>query len=273
MINLFNRTFLKIFDLILWPFSGSHSVLGLAVLSILTGICMLWIFKHISNQEGIRKVKNHLKGHFLELRLYRDDPVLSLKAIRDIFMENSRYILYAVRPMIVMMIPVMIILIQLAARYENRPLFPGEQAICSVYLKQGIPADSVILETGGGIRVETPSLHTIDDNGLHWRICAPEQGSWPILFYWNEQTIQKTVFVDSSRHTLAARVYSSNDLRTFLSPGEMSLRSSGFISRIEIGYPSQALSIAGFHVHWLIIFLIVSVAIGYTFKGIMHVEI
>ena len=60
-----------IFHLIFMPFQGLNSAVGLFVVSVLTGIVMLIIFRYTSNQKGIEQVKNRIKAYFLEMKLYR----------------------------------------------------------------------------------------------------------------------------------------------------------------------------------------------------------
>ena len=90
---------------------------------------MLMIFKKVSNQNRIALIKDRIKAHILEMRLYNDNILFSFQALGSISKWNLRYLGNALKPMIVLMIPVMIILIQLSIRYEYRPLKAGESSI------------------------------------------------------------------------------------------------------------------------------------------------
>ena len=52
----FNRIFGKIFDLLFIPFRNMNPWVGMAIISFLTGLLMLVIFRYTSNQAGIKKV-------------------------------------------------------------------------------------------------------------------------------------------------------------------------------------------------------------------------
>jgi len=54
-MDLFNHLISSLFDLASSPFSAFHPLVGLVVLSIVTGIMMLIIFRYTSNQEAIRR--------------------------------------------------------------------------------------------------------------------------------------------------------------------------------------------------------------------------
>ncbi|NOR12743.1 MAG: hypothetical protein GQ545_05770, partial [Candidatus Aminicenantes bacterium] len=108
----FNRVFGKIFDLLFIPFRDMNPWVGMIIISFLTGLLMLVIFRYTSNQAGIKKAKNKIKAHLLELRLYKDSLGLSLKAQGNILLANLKYITHSFKPMLVMIIPVILILIQ-----------------------------------------------------------------------------------------------------------------------------------------------------------------
>ena len=138
MINLINTVFNVIFSVLFLPLNRLSPIWGLTIFSLITGLLMIVIFKRVSNQEGIRRVKNHIKAHLLELRLYKDSAGLSLVAMKDIFISNGKYLGLALRPMLVLMIPVIIIIIQLAARFEYRTLSVGETTIVRTTVIKGI---------------------------------------------------------------------------------------------------------------------------------------
>jgi uncharacterized membrane protein (DUF106 family) len=69
---IFNSFVNTVFELILTPFRNMSPWYGMTVVSFLTGFLMLFIFRFTSNQEGIRRTKNRIKAHLLELRLFKD---------------------------------------------------------------------------------------------------------------------------------------------------------------------------------------------------------
>lgn len=95
---------------------------------------MLIIFRYTSNQEKIKETKDRIKAHLLEIRLFKDDLRILLSAQKSILLYNVNYMKHALKPMVFMIIPVAIILIQLDGWFGYRPLRLGESAIISVKL-------------------------------------------------------------------------------------------------------------------------------------------
>ena len=133
-MNTINAILNFLFEAVFYPFQSFPPIWGLFFISVLTGVLMLLVFKRISNQEGIRRIKNRIKAHLLEMRLYKDDIRLSFRVMGALLIDNFKYLTFALRPMLVLMIPVLLILIHTGTRYAQRPLQNGESAIVTTEL-------------------------------------------------------------------------------------------------------------------------------------------
>ncbi|HOI45163.1 MAG TPA: hypothetical protein PLX50_06090, partial [Candidatus Aminicenantes bacterium] len=136
MIWILNSVIGAIFDALLWPFRRMNPWFGMIAVSWLTALLMLFIFRRTSNQDGIRAVKNKIKAHLLELRLYKDSLGVSLKAQGQILLANLKYIGYNSKPMLVMIVPILLILIQLNLWFGAQALSPGQTALVKMKLDE-----------------------------------------------------------------------------------------------------------------------------------------
>src|SRR5688572_23637994 len=107
------------------------------VAGALCGIATLLVMRRFSDQEAIRTAKSRLLAHLYELRLFGDDPRLVLRAQKNLFVWNLRYLRLALRPAAIIAIPAMLVALQLDALYGKRPLKQGEAAVVTVELKPG----------------------------------------------------------------------------------------------------------------------------------------
>jgi len=76
-MSIINTFFGKLIEWMILPFRGMTPWIGMAVISLVTGIFMLLIFRLTSNQKGIRQVKDKIKAHLMEIRLFKDNLGLS----------------------------------------------------------------------------------------------------------------------------------------------------------------------------------------------------
>jgi uncharacterized membrane protein (DUF106 family) len=263
----------SLFDILLRPFGGLSPLWGLLAISIITGIVMVIIFKFTSNQAAIRRTKDKISAYFLEVRLYKDDLSLMLDAQRRILRTNLTYMKYSLMPMLIMIVPVVLILIQLGIRYQNRPLRPGDSALVKLKFDEPIENLDIAVAADDGIRLETPLLRIPDEREIDFRIGAVEKGDHRFTIRVGENDITTPVLVANR----VKRVYSERTKAAFsgalFAPGQKPLPAESPLKSINILLPKRQLKLLGMNVHWLVFFFIVSVIAGYSLKGVFKVEV
>ena len=83
----------RVFDLLLAPFRGLPPVAGLLVLSLLTSIGMLLLFKVTSNQDRLSVVKRRMQAGIYEIRLFKDDLRAIFRSQMEITGHTLNYLL------------------------------------------------------------------------------------------------------------------------------------------------------------------------------------
>ncbi len=267
----------SVFNLLIYPFKSLNPLWSLAFLSLLIGILMLVIFRYTSDQKSIREAKSKIRAYIFELSLYKDEIGVVLSAQKNILVTNIRYIKYAIKPMLFMIIPLALILIQLESWYGYKPLEPEESAIVSLKLGKSvhsIPTD-LSLESTGGITVETPPLRIPSRREVDWRIRADEPGKHELLFKVGSQELKQPVIVSSGNALIrvSPNVFTSSLWESVLDPAQKPLSADSIVDRIEIKYPSNTIHIYKWKVHWLVVVFALSIVFGFALKGLFKVEI
>ncbi len=272
----FNSALDRFFDLMLTPFESLHPFWLLLIFSLIMGIIMIVIFRYTSNQKGIKETKEQIKAHLLEIRLFKDDLRVLFSAQRRFLLYNLKYMKHALKPMLFMIVPVSIVLIQLAGWFEYRPLKPGESAVVSIKLADSDmdAFSNIAIQSNGGLTVETPPLRIPDEREVDWRIRADEIGDHNLTFSILGYTFQKRVIVSNGRIVrVSPRVVALSFWDTLLNPGEEPIAKNSLVKRIEVNYPSRSIEIFGWRIHWLLAFFVLSIVFGYAFRGFFRVEI
>lgn len=272
----FNSAFNKILEILFFPFRSISTWMGIVFISLLTGLFMLFVFRFTSNQEGIRKVKNKIKAHLLELRLFKDSFTLSLIAQGNILRYNLKYISYSAKPMLIMIIPLILIIIQLNLWFGYQSLLPGEKALMKVKLKEGFdPLDlDLSIESSPSIEIETLPLRIEEEREIDWRIKARNKGVHDIILILNGQKLKKKIAVaQGPLSRISPKKVRKNFIAEVLNPGETPLPPELPINAIEITYSSKSMSLFGLNIHWLIVYFVLAIIFGYAFKGVFRVEI
>jgi hypothetical protein len=272
-VNLFNSGVNGLFDLLFWPFSRLAPLWGLTVVSFLTGILMLWIFGLVSNQDAVRTIRDRVRGNLIAVRLFGDDLGLLFRLQGRLLRDNFVYLKYAVVPLLVMIVPVLLILVQLNLRFGARPAEPGEPLLVKVTLRDAPAVDrGVSLEAPAGVNVETPGVRIPVLREVAWRVRAEQPGRHRLVVRVGDDFVEKELLVGEGWGPTSTRRPGKGFFDTLLYPGEPSIRSTA-VESIEVGYRPLELRMFGWPIHWLVFFFLLSIIAGFAFRRVLGVEI
>jgi len=264
-----------IFKLMFFPFEKLPPIWGLAAISLVTGIVMLIIFRYTSNQTAIKKAKDKIKAYIFELVLYKDNLRVILKALGNIIKYNFIYLKQTLKPLLVIVVPVMLILIQLNFRYEYRSLNPDESVLVKLCLNDHKNFDdlNVSLNVPTEIEVETPVLRIKDQKEFDWRIKVKAPGQHEIIALVGDEKVKKSIKVSQNIPMLSSIKVYPEFFKMLFNPAETPLPKESNVESIEVKYPHRQLKVFNQNVHWLVIFFIISIISAFGLKGVFKVEI
>ena len=269
-----NAIMTAVFDLLLRPFSGVSPWYGIAVVSLLTGVVMLVIFRYTSNQRAIRRAKDRIRAHLLEVRLYRDDMWVLLRAQKDILLNNLIYLGNSLVPLVVMIIPVVLMLVQLNVHYGYRPLRPGDSAIISAKFAPTVDLNAAPrLIAPAGLTVQTPALRIPSLREADWRIGAQWPGRYAVEIVAGDARAEKEIVVANRPTRVSPERVGSGLYAIMMNPGEKPLPESSAIRSISVDYKPAPLPFFRWNLHWLVAYFILSLAFGFALKGVFRVEV
>lgn len=274
-MGTFNLITTFIFDLFFRPFESLSPWCGLIALSIASGIVLIVIFKFTSKQAAIRAVKDRIRGGFLEIRLYQDDFGVMMKALGRIFISNIIYLRYSLVPLVFMMAPVLVLLVQANARYGVRPALPGEQVMVTLRLRDpnSTNLNGIRMELPKGVVTTVPAVRIPADGEIAWAVKAEKPGTYTIGFRAGNDVIEHVFVCGTGAPGVTSRRAGAGAWDMFLNPGLRPIKKDSIIESMTIDYPHRLFSVAGINVHWLIIYFIVSIIFGFSIKGALGIEI
>ncbi|MBE9566652.1 MAG: hypothetical protein IMF16_07875 [Proteobacteria bacterium] len=272
-MSALNAGITRVFDLVFLP-SGVSPWLGMIIVSMVTGLVLLLVFRYTSNQQGIRAAKDRIMAHLLEVLLYRDELPVVLRAQVYLLGANLRYLGYALVPLLFMIVPVGLLLVQTDLRYGYRPLQVGESAIVAAQIRsEGGALEGVSISAPPGLEVETAALRMPDVGEVNWRVRAVSPGTHELRIRVGGEEFVKQVVVGEGATRVAVQRVGGPAWRQFLYPGESPLPGGGPVEEIHVFYPSASLRFFGWRLHWVWPWLIVSMVFGYALKGPLRVQV
>jgi hypothetical protein len=203
----------------------------------------LLVFRWVSNQAGIRRAKERIKAHLLELWLYKDDPLVLLGAQGRVLWNSFVYLGHSLLPLLVMIGPVALVLVQLESRFAWRALAPGEPVLMVLTLADPAAVGSVAgeFEGDGGVRAETPALRVPDRGQVFWRLHVAAEGEAVARIAVGEVTVERRIVAGTGAGggtvALAPVVYRADDWRILGFPADAPLPAAAAVESIEVAYP------------------------------------
>jgi hypothetical protein len=200
-----------------------------------------------------------------------DDVLFRLQwgLIRD----NVVFLKYALIPLVVMIVPVLLIIVQLNLRFGAQPLEPGQAAVVKVTVHdREVIGRGVTLEAPDGVVVETQGVRVVERREVVWRVRAQRAGSFDLVVRSGEEEIAKELRVGHGWGATSTLRTGKSFFDKLLYPGEPPI-ASGTIESVVIAYPPLDLSLFGWSVNWLVLFFVLSLASGFAFRGVLGVEI
>jgi hypothetical protein len=151
-------------------------IVGLA--GAICGAGTLLAMRYFSDQSRIQVAKRRVRAHFQELRLFADDPVLVLRAQKNVLLWNLRYLRVLLIPFVVMIVPAFFAADQLENFFARRPLHAGEAAVVTLQARPAIDLSSIdpVLTATQPFQVESSPVRIQSLNQICWRVRALSAG-------------------------------------------------------------------------------------------------
>ncbi|MBI3405450.1 MAG: hypothetical protein HY046_08335 [Acidobacteria bacterium] len=262
----------SIFDLFFLPFRGMPPIAGLTAISIVTAVLMLLTFRFASNQAAIRRAKDQLQAHLLAVQLFPENLRVVFSAYGQLIVGNLKYLQQTLKPLAVMLLPIIIIMVQIDLRMGAAPIEPGRAFLLKATVSSADLLEQVTLRLPDGIEQTAPPVRIPSEKEIDWRLQARTQGSYDLTLKATSEELTKRVEVQGRMPIVNSARVRGNVWEQLLNMGESPVPNSSKFERIEINYEAQETSVAGFRMHWMIPFFVISMVAGLALKRVVGAE-
>jgi hypothetical protein len=231
------------------------------------------VFRYASNQRAMRRIKNRIHAHILEVRLFPEQLGVVSRAYVRVLRYTFLYLVYALQPLLIMLLPMLIVLAQLNLRFSRLPFHPGDSFILKATFMRSVTPAAASLRLPAGLALTAPPVHIPVLREVDWRIRADAKGNfWPAVMVGG-QAFNKRVVVSSDFAALYVKREQRSCLDWFSNPGERTLPAATSLRAVEVNYAHRAIHAGPFEVDWWVFFLVVAFASGLAAKVILRVEL
>lgn len=273
MVNTITST---IFDIWLMPFHSLSPIVQVCITALPVTAFALIVFRYASNQAGITRAKDLIKGYLLELWLYKDDPVVLLRAQGQVVLNSLKYFRYSLVPLLIMIAPMALVIVQVENHFGWRGPNNGESIIVSATLAPGTPGSSAVsslessLSVSDGMTLETPALRLDDERKVMWRLRADAPGAHDVELHIGDSRTSASIESGPGAAVIAPLKYQSGNWRELGYPAAEPLVSGSGLESVEVAYPrryGEYLGLSG--ASWIL--LAASLIFGFALRGLFGV--
>jgi hypothetical protein len=258
-----NAALTWLFDLLVAPAVRVAPLTTLIAVSAATGLGLLWVVGRTSNQAGIAAAKRGIQAALFEIRLFNDNLAAVLRALGRVLRQNLRYLGYSLVPLAWVVLPLTLVVAQLQALYGYEGLAVGEPALVTVRVRDARAAAGATLVVQDGVGVDTPAVVLPGTSEVVWRLTPAAPGDYLLTVRVGGTEVTKSLRVaGGAARRSPFRVSSLVD--QLLYPSEPPLPANGPIAEIALSYPEPGLNVLGWRVHWLIVYLLLSMAAAFA---------
>jgi uncharacterized membrane protein (DUF106 family) len=259
---------------LLAPIAVLPGWLSATLVAAVTGVLLLIVYKHTSNQKAIKRVRDDISANLLAIKLFKDSAAVALKAQERLHWAAIRLFALALVPMAVMLVPVTLILGQLSLWYQQRPLRVGEEAVVTVQLNGDAdsPLPEVRLESDAAFDATLGPVRVLSRREVCWNIQAREAGDHRLVFQIGEQSFAKELAVGDGFQRVSVQrpgwVWSD----ALLHPWEEPFRPESPVRSIAIDYPARSSWTSGTD-WWVAYWFLASMVAALCFRRALNVNV
>ncbi|MFO8183675.1 MAG: hypothetical protein R6U39_05825 [Candidatus Aegiribacteria sp.] len=165
-----------VFDALLFPLGWLPPIWGLLMISILSGFGMIAVFKAVSDQDGISRLRRRMGGEILGILLHVSSPAAVMKFAGRLIWSNTVYLAILLKPLLVMAVPFVLVWGQLDSRYGAKGIPEDSPVTVTLQYDAEMPERDRLGISADGLEL-VPPVVMIDTLGqASFRVAALEGG-------------------------------------------------------------------------------------------------
>jgi hypothetical protein len=241
--------------------------LSATVVAAATGVVMLVLFKHTSNQRAIKRVRDDIDANLLALKLFKDSARVTLGSQGRLLIGAARLFALALVPMAVMLVPVTLMLGQLSLWYQQRPLRVGEEAVVTMTLNGSAESTfpEVSLDPTDAVETTVGPVRVFSKREVCWNIKARETGSHYLSLHVGDRIMTKELAVGDGYMRVSPRRPAWVWSDVLMYPAEQPFSPESPVRSIEINYPARPSKTSGTD-WWVIYWFAVSLVAAFCLR-------
>ncbi len=259
--------------LLAYPISVLPAWSAITFFSALLGFSVLFVYKHTSNQRAIGAIRDKIKADLLAVRLFKGNIPLAVSSQARVMLSSLGLLGHSVVPLLVMIVPVGLILVQLGMWYQAGPAEIGKHpVVVKMKLKASLsPELAIMLKPNADMADLAGPVQVVSRNEIFWKIQPLAAGQTRLQFQVGDQVVEKLLSAGNGFMRISSKRPGMNWQDMLLYPLEPPIEDNSAVDSIEILYPQRKSHVYGTN-WWLIYVFSVSMLFAFLLKPFLKVS-
>lgn len=200
-----------------WP-----PLLAILVLSLVISLIIVFVYKWVTDQKEMKRLKDELSAHQKKMKEIKNDPEKLMKAQKEAMNVNMQYMTKSMKPTLITFIPIILIFGWMNAHFAYEPLMPNEEFSLLVNFEKEI-SGNVSITVPEGLEVIGESTREITDKTAMFKLKGTE-GEYYATLASNGQEVDKKIMITTERKYATVLETYKNDVFTTAQLGNETLK-------------------------------------------------
>ena len=178
---------------LLQPLLSSSPILGILVIALIVSILITLVYKFMTNQAEMKRLKDQQKEFQGRMKELRDKPEEMMKVQKEAMKLNMEYMKHSFKPTLITMLPILLIFGWMSGHLAFEPIYPGESFSITAQFSDALTGNAVLM-VDEGVNLISPAEQEIADNKATWNLKSSE-GTHYLKVTAGEQEQQKKVLI------------------------------------------------------------------------------
>ena len=168
------HTLRRLVELTLAPFDRLPEFVALTLLSVITGVLLLFVVRWTTPQRFVDRARNRMMSAVYETRLFLNDPGRLIKAQGRLLAWSVLYVGSMLPAFVLAAVPMGLYFAHMDGRYGRAPLSALEPVVLRADLGAGANPSSVALQVPVGVAVAAGPV--VLPGQVYWRLAVTNAG-------------------------------------------------------------------------------------------------
>jgi hypothetical protein len=248
--------------------------LSATIVAAVSGIALILAFKYTSNQKAIKRARQDIRANLLAVKLFHDNLGVGFRAQGRVLVGALRLLVFAVVPILAMLVPVTLLLGQLNLWYQTSPLPVRDEAVITLKLRDDADAHwpAVVLEPNEAVEDTHGPVCVVSQREVCFNVRAQKDGCNRLVFKVDGQPVEKELAIGSTFLPVSTRRPSWEWSDVLLNPREPPFGPTSLVQSIEVQYPARSSWTSGSD-YWVYYWFAVSLVTGFCCRGLFKVNL